>query len=243
MDSVFHKYLLIHGAYHGAWCWEEVKSLLEAKNNIVYTLDLPGHGQDKTNREGVTLESYIDNVEKFIIDNNLTDLVIVAHSFAGVISTKLIERIPDRIRKIIFISAIILDNGECFFDYFAPEVRDRYIELAKWDNGAIPPNHDSLRSRLFNELDDDVKYEAIFSKLTPQPIKPYTEKVYLKNFNNSKIPMVYMFLRNDISLPVKSFEEMMSKLPASFKKIEINSDHEIMFSHPQLLTDSIIINS
>jgi pimeloyl-ACP methyl ester carboxylesterase len=243
MNLVSRKYLLIHGAYHGAWCWEEVKALLETRENIVYTLDLPGHGQDKTNREGVTLQLYIDNVEKFIIDNNLTDLIIVAHSFAGVISTKLIERIPDRINKIIFISAIILDNGECFFDYFVPEVRDRYIELAKRENGAIPPNHDSLRSRLFNELDDDVKYEAIFSKLTPQPIKPYIEKIYLKNFNNSKIPMVYLFLTNDVSLPVESFMEMISKLPTSFKKVEIDSDHEIMFSHPQLLTDSIIINS
>lgn len=234
------KYLLIHGAYHGAWCWEKVKGYLESDGNTVYTLDLPGHGLDKTDRSKVGIKQYVDNVCNFVVNNNLTDLVIVGHSFAGVVITKVIEKIPERIAKIVFISSIILDNGEMFFDLLPEAVKEKYTDQAnKNGSGSVIPNYNSLKERFFNDINDIEEFSKIFEKLTPQPLMPYQEKIYLNNIKDVSIPMVYIFLKNDISLPRELFEKMSKKLPNAIKFLEIESDHEVMFSHPKLLAETL----
>ncbi len=234
------KYLLIHGAYHGAWCWEKVKEYLEDGGDTVYTLDLPGHGLDKTDRNKVGIEQYVANVYNFVIDNNLTDLVLVGHSFAGVVITKVMEKIPERIAKIVFISAIILDNGEMFFDFLPEAVKEKYTNQANENGlGSVLPYYDSLRERFFNDIKDIEEFSKIFEKLTPQPLMPYQEKIYLNNIKDVNIPMFYIFLKNDISLPRESFEKMSLKLLNTIKTLELESDHEIMFSHPKLLVDTL----
>ncbi len=234
-------YLLIHGAYHGAWCWEEVKEVLEDKENVVYTIDLPGHGKDKTDRSKINVSLYVTAVKKFIEENNINNVTLVGHSFAGVVITKLIEVLPNRIKDIVLISAVVLDNGEAFFDYFPQEIKEKYLKQAnESEDNSITPNSASLRARLFNDLVDDNKFENIFNKLTPQPILPYTEKIYLKDFKETSIPIYYIFCKNDISLSPESFKKILSKLPPKFKKIEIQSDHEVMFSHPKELVEVMI---
>lgn len=234
------KYLLIHGAYHGAWCWEKVKKYLEGFGDTVYAIDLPGHGSDKTDRNKVGIEQYVASVCNFVIDNDLTDLVIVGHSFAGVVITKVIEKIPERITKAVFISAIILDDGEMFFDFLPETIKEKYIKQANENNsGSVLPNYDSLKERFFNDINDIEEFSKIFEKLTPQPLMPYQEKVYLKNIKEVNTPMIYIFLKNDMSLPRESFEKMSLKLPNTIKTLELESDHEIMFSHPNLLADTL----
>lgn len=231
-------FLLIHGAYHGAWCWDELKQILEDGGVNVYTIDLPGHGADTTDRSTVDLNTYVSSVEDYIKINNLSDLIIVGHSFAGVIITQLLKKIPEKIIKAVFVNAIILDN-ESFFDYFSQEIREKYTEIANGrTDKSIPPNKDSLRARLFTEISES-KYNEIFEKLTPQPLMPYRESVNLDGLKNLIVKLYYIYLTKDISFPAGTFEKMLAKLP-SCSRIDLVSDHEVMFSHPKELSDILL---
>lgn len=235
------KFLLIHGAYHGAWCWDEVKNYLDRKDQEVYTLDLPGHGLDSTPRQTVDIKSYVQKVKEYIEKNNLEDIILVGHSFAGVVISKLLERIENKIKHIIFINAVILDNGESFFDFFPDHIKQKYRDVANnREDKSITPNPESLKAKLFNELEDEEKFKIIFNHLTPQPIKPYEEQVYLNGFKDSVVPMTYIFCTKDISFPPDIFDKILLKLPSHFKKLELESDHEAMFSHPKELADLIL---
>lgn len=232
------KYLLIHGAYHGAWCWKVVKNELEKRGHEVYAIDLPGHGKDTTNRKTVTISSYVNSVQLFIEKEGLQDLNIVGHSFAGIVISKLVEKISNRIKAIIFVNGVVLDAGESFFDFFPRAVKEDYTQKAlNSSDNSIVPNTTILKQRLFNDLTNEDVLNKIFSQLTPQPIAPYQEKVYLDNFSKITIPTYYIFCKNDISLPEELFEKILLKLPPGYIKIDVQSDHEIMFSHPNKLTE------
>ena len=76
-------FVLVHGAWHGAWCWGAVINQLEKLGDRAYAVDLPGHGMNRVDRSKVTLESYVDSVAEFIERHDLKDVVLAGHSLGG----------------------------------------------------------------------------------------------------------------------------------------------------------------
>lgn len=91
VNSVFSQtgktYVLVHGAWHGAWCWQKVVPLLEARGNKVITFDLPGHGDDTTKPENVTLADYVNKLVS-VTNAQKGPVILVGHSMAGVVIHK-----------------------------------------------------------------------------------------------------------------------------------------------------------
>lgn len=77
-------YVLVHGAWHGSWCWRKVVPLLRAKGHTVFTPDLPGHYRSATPCADVTLKTYVDSISDLIVSNN-HKVILVGHSMAGVV--------------------------------------------------------------------------------------------------------------------------------------------------------------
>jgi pimeloyl-ACP methyl ester carboxylesterase len=229
-------YLLVHGAYHGAWCWDEIKGDLIMRGHKVFTIDLPGHGDDKTPRDKVNLEAYVVAVKNYIIDNDLLDLIIVGHSFGGIVISKIIDLVPERISGMIFITAMVLDDGERFFDYFPEEVETKYRELATLSKDkSIKINKNIFRNKLANKCMDQNAFDIFFNKLSPQPIGPYEDKVYLKNLKHCGIPITYIKCLEDISLSEESFKNILKRLPINSKIVNLYADHEVFLSNPKEL--------
>ena len=91
-------YVLVHGAWHGAWCWFKVIPLLEKRGHKVVALDLPSHGRDKTPTSSVTLQSYADRVCQ-TLDECSEPVVLVGHSMGGVVITQAAEQRPKKSRS------------------------------------------------------------------------------------------------------------------------------------------------
>lgn len=108
-------YVLVHGAWHGAWCWYKVVPLLEAKGNKVVAMDLPGHGQDKTTVADVQLSDYVDKVVE-VVRSLKGPVILVGHSMAGVVIAQAGEVLgKEKIEQLIFLDAFMPNDGESVF--------------------------------------------------------------------------------------------------------------------------------
>ena len=104
-------YVLIHGAFHGGWCWDKVVPLLEKKGHTVVAPDLPGHGKDGTPIAQVSLQAYADHVCE-VMSQQSELVVLVGHSMGGRVISSSAEQCPDRISTLVYLTAGLLRDGE-----------------------------------------------------------------------------------------------------------------------------------
>lgn len=104
-------YFLVHGAWTGSWCWEKLRPLLEVKGHTVIAPDMPGHGQDKAPIEEQNLEKYARAIEALIkpLDDSV---ILVGHSFGGMVASQATCYIPNKIKKLIYITAFLPRDGQ-----------------------------------------------------------------------------------------------------------------------------------
>lgn len=108
-------YILVHGGWHGAWCWKKVVPLLEAKGNRVLAIDLPGHGEDKTPAATVTLKDYVQKVVR-VANAQTGPVILVGHSMSGVVIAQAGEVLgTGKVAKLVFLDAFMPRNGESVF--------------------------------------------------------------------------------------------------------------------------------
>ena len=104
-------FLLVHGAWHGGWCWRRVVPPLESKGHKVIAPDLPGHGDDRTPTASVTLKSYSDRICE-TAGARSEPVVLVGHSMGGVAITQAAEDCPEKIRALVYMCAFLPRNGD-----------------------------------------------------------------------------------------------------------------------------------
>jgi pimeloyl-ACP methyl ester carboxylesterase len=108
-------FVLVHGAYHGAWCWYRLKPELESRGHEVVTFDLPAHGIDGTPYAEATLDGYVDRVCE-AVDEAGEPPVLVGHSMAGMLITAAAERVPSEIDTLVYLTAYLPGDGESMLD-------------------------------------------------------------------------------------------------------------------------------
>ena len=106
-------YVLVHGSWHGGWCWDKVIPLLKARGHRVVAPDLPGHGRDKTPASDITLRAYADRVCD-VLDAEAEPAILVGHSFGGLVITQAAEYRPEKIRTLVYLCAYLLRSGSSF---------------------------------------------------------------------------------------------------------------------------------
>jgi pimeloyl-ACP methyl ester carboxylesterase len=104
-------FILIHGAWLGGWCWEKLRKMLEAEGHTVLAPDMPGHGEDKSLIEDQNLETYARTVEALIAPLN-ESVILVGHSFGGMITSQAACYIPSKIKKLVYVSAFLPRDGQ-----------------------------------------------------------------------------------------------------------------------------------
>ena len=110
-------YVLIHGAWHGSWCWARVRRLLAAGAHRVFTPTLTGVGErSHLLSRDVGLDTHVADVANLMIWENLRDIVLIGHSYGGVVARHVADRMPDRIRSLIYLDAFVPENGKTLFD-------------------------------------------------------------------------------------------------------------------------------
>ena len=112
-DLAGQTFVLVHGAWHGGWCWRDVAAGLRAQGALVFTPTLTGLGERKHLRMAYSgLDTFITDVTAMIDAEELQDITLVGHSFGGIVITGVADRMPERIKRLVYLDAIVPGDGE-----------------------------------------------------------------------------------------------------------------------------------
>ena len=131
-------FVLIHGAWHGGWCWRFVRALLS--EHQVFAPSLTGLGERKhLAGPGVNLDTHIYDVVNLLEMEDLRDVVLVGHSYGGMVVTGAADRAPARIKRLVYLDAFVPESGKCVLDYVVPERAARMREEGERTGSVTPP--------------------------------------------------------------------------------------------------------
>lgn len=222
-------FLLIHGAWHGGWVWNEISEILRYQRYSVSTPTLTGLGEKKHLLSSkITIETFIEDIVNHIVFENLNNIILVGHSFAGSVISGVADRLKDRIQKLIYFDAMILIDGQKPFDITPKETVEQRIELAKkfGNNISIPaPSADAFG------VFDIKKSLLLEEKLTPHPLSAFQSKLILKNEVGNGIPLSYIFCTKPVYKSLESSREVVRKM--KWPIFELNAGHDAMLTHPK----------
>lgn len=230
-------FVLIHGAWHGGWCWDGVRKLLEETGNTAEAPTMPGHNPGD-NRSLVTFNSYVDKILE-VLERQNKPVILVGHSSAGFLLQSAAPKVATKIERLIFHNAFILPDGMAQFDVVPPEIAQSMTEAAKASpDKSIPVNEVFVRDVLMAGETKEVQ-DALIRRLTPQPLVLFTSKVNTKAFNKLTFPCTVLLCKGDISLPPGAYLGMAQNL-GKFDLIEIEGGHEMLFAHPEVVARALI---
>lgn len=222
-------FLLLHGASHGGWCWADVRATLEADGARVLSPTLSGLAERAGELTGaITLTTWIDEIAALFEAEDLRDTILVGHSFAGPIISGVAERVPERIARLVYLDALVLEDGESPFDTLRPDVVAARRAQAQESSGGLtipaPPPH------AFGVLDPAVA-AAIAPKLTPHPLATYESKLRLARPPASGFKADYVISADPLYTPLAQARERVRSY--GWPIHEIPTGHDLMVTAPE----------
>jgi pimeloyl-ACP methyl ester carboxylesterase len=171
-------FVLVHGAWHGSWCWKRVRKALQAEGHEVFTPTLTGVGErSHLASPQVTLDTHIADVVNLIRWEELDDIVLCGHSYGGCVITGVAARVPERLRALLYLDAFILENGQGLHDVLPPELAAGQRQEAndKGHGWLVPP----IPAEVFCVNARDSAW--VDRQCTPQSLATFQHRVTLLN--------------------------------------------------------------
>ena len=218
--------VLVHGAWAGGWQWKKVGNYLQADGNTVFRPTMTGLGERvHLMSDSVDLNTHITDIVNVIEFEDLHDVILVGHSYGGMVITGVADRIPQRIKRLVYVDAALPEDGECIRD-----VVPRKNALPPTTNGVILP-YGGWPVKAGKHLPYDV----------PQPVKAFDQKISLYNPARQKVPAVYILT---VDPGKKPEDDAFYKSYARAQKLgwpawTMSADHVVNVTHPKELADLI----
>jgi pimeloyl-ACP methyl ester carboxylesterase len=227
-------YLLVHGAWHGAWCWHKLMSRLEKMGHTVIAPDLPALGRDRTPVNRVSLAMWREHVCG-LVDSVPEQVILVGHSRGGIVISEVAEHRPRRIRTLVYLTAFLARNGECLFDLAGSDATSLVPPnmVMSEDKSSSLLREEALREAFYGECSDDDVALARFC-VQPEPTVPLATPLQITDANYGSVPRVYIECLRDKAIPIALQRRMQSALPCR-QVLAIDTDHSPFFSRPDEL--------
>jgi pimeloyl-ACP methyl ester carboxylesterase len=240
-------YVLVPGAWLGGWGWQPMAAKLRAQGHDVYPVTLTGLGErSHLASPEVDLDTYIADVVNLVEFEDLHDVVLVGHSYAGLVVTAVADRIPERIGVLAYLDSGPVPDGATYLDMQPPPAKqliERLVEESG-DGWQIPmPSWEELEDVLGASLDGlgDHERSQMRARAVAQPLRTWTQPVSLKN----PAPEQLRKLLITCSFPLAQVRQMIADEHPWFAELasprwsflELPTGHWPMFSEPDRLAD------
>lgn len=217
--------VIVHGAWGGSWAFRKVEALLREQGFNVYRPQLTGLGERvHLAKPDVGLSTHIDDVVNTILYEDLRDIILMGHSYGGMVISGVADRLPDRISRIVYLDAMVPNDGDGVMslngtgaEWLKPMIKGDYI-VPPWVKPDQPPPHD-----------------------VPQPLKTFTEPISLKNKAVLKLSATYILTVN----PGKEAKDddfwphAQRAKERGWPVLQLTADHNAQWSAPEALVEML----
>ena len=229
-------FILIHGSWHGGWCFEEVKALLEAEGHHVVAPDLPGMGGDEEALAAVTLQGWADFVADLCRHAPQKPVVLAGHSRGGLVISQAAETAPEAIDALVYICAMMLPSGMTrgeFKQLEGPNPRfDALITPTPGGHGTIIVG--DRPGEVFAQMSPPDRVAWAMERLVAEPHGPRSEPLQLTAERFGCIPRTYIECSADRTIPPASQRRMQALVPGAHIE-QLWADHSPFLSRPLAL--------
>jgi pimeloyl-ACP methyl ester carboxylesterase len=227
-------FVLVHGAWHGGWCWRRVADRLLARGHRVFTPTLTGLGERAhlMSRE-IRLATHIADIVQVFKYERLSDVVLCGHSYGGIVISGVAEEVEKSISSIVFLDAFLPENGQSAIDVNRPGVKETVTALARKGEATIPV-------RPAEAFGVNVADRAWVDSLTgPQPIATFTDPIKLTGARERIAKKAYI-RAHGYDNPAFDLALARVKADKTWRVYELPSGHDVMVDQPDKLTETLL---
>jgi pimeloyl-ACP methyl ester carboxylesterase len=229
-----HTFVLVHGAWHGGWCWRRVADLLEAKGHKVFAPTLTGLGErSHLLRADIDVSTHITDVVNMLKWERLSNVVLCGHSYGGLVVSGVAEQMAPAIGSIVFLDAFLPENGDSMVDLTSQAVLDTLKAATDRGELGVPPR--SAAAFLVNEKDR----AWVDALCVPQPVGCFTEKLKLTGARERIGKKAYI---RAAAYPNPGFDKAHARVKGdpSWRTYEAPCGHDVMVDMPERLAEILL---
>jgi pimeloyl-ACP methyl ester carboxylesterase len=223
-------FVLVHGAWHGAWCWRRVARLLIRHGHEVFAPTLTGVGErSHLLTAAVGLDTHVLDIVNEVKWQELSNIVLVGHSYGGMVISGAAEKIQKAIASIVMLDAFVPEDGQAIIDLQPPALRDTIAAAQRDGAQTLPPRS----AALFNVNEQDRAW--VDAQCTPQPLNCFVQKLTLTGARERVARKTYI---RAAGYPSQSFDAALTTARAKgWRTYEVPCGHDVMLDMPERLTE------
>src|SRR5579862_34161 len=232
-------YVLVHGAWHGAWCWDKLVPLLEAEGHDVVAVDLPGHGENPAAAADMTLATYGREVAKRV-EATGEQVVLVGHSMGGMAISEAAELVPERLSTLVYVTAFLPAGGQSLMqladnDPDALVLPNLVVDEAA---GLCTVAKDARTAAFYGECEPEAAATA-GARLVPESLAVFAAPAAISEERAGSVRRIYVECLRDRAISIGKQREMYAARPCE-RVMTIDTDHSPFLSRPAELAAHIL---
>lgn len=239
-------FVLVHGAWHGGWSWWKVRRLLQEAGSDVFTPTLTGLG-DRSHLSGpeVDLSTHIEDIVSVLELEDLTEAVLVGHSYGGNVITGVAERVPERLAHLVYMDGFVPKDGESLLDLMSPAVRQEFDlrVQAEGDGWFLPGRYAEPWATALRDhygVTDETDLARMVPRMRSQPYKTFTEPLRVANKAAETLPRTYIRCTQYPNPALSRYAEVAQSPDSGWQYRELVASHDGMVARPRQLAELLL---
>jgi pimeloyl-ACP methyl ester carboxylesterase len=230
-------FVLVHGAWHGGWCYARTAKLLRAQGHDVFTPTMTGVGdRAHMSGSGVNLSLHILDICNTLKYENLTDVVLCGHSYGGMVISGVAEAMPERIRSLVYLDAFVPENGKALWDYVDDNFKGFFLQTSGESGGLMAP----VPAAGFNVNGKDQAW--VDSMCVPMSIACFLEQAKLTGRGAAVKKRSYILAAGWSPTPFTQFHDALKSNPAWTTYVS-KAGHDVMVDDPEGLAGMLVASA
>jgi pimeloyl-ACP methyl ester carboxylesterase len=227
-------FVLVHGGGHGGWCWQRVARALRAQGHEVHTPTLTGFG-DRAHLDAVDFDVFVEDVASLLELEDLHDVVLVGHSMGGIVVPRVAERAPERIGRVVWLTACVAGDGESLLQA-VPQTPATAAAVTIAEDGSLTIDHDVLIVGLLQD-GTDADRAWVRARHRDYPKHALVEPGRLSAFLALGLPAAYVVALDDQVIPPELQRTFAARL--GVEPSEVPGSHDCMVSRPDAVAAAL----
>ncbi len=225
-------FVLAHGSWHGGWAWARVADRLRAQGHRVFTPSFTGMGdREHLLSKDITIDTFVRDLIEVIKTEELSDVILVGHSFGGVPVTGVADQIPDKLRHLVYLDSIILESGKTGFSVYPPKEAAERIAAATKANGGLAVPVPAKLPPSWGLAEGTPDYAWVRRRLTATPLNAYLTPLRLHAPIGNGVPKTYIHCTKPENPTIEASRALVRSQPG-WAWIDLAAPHDAMIVDP-----------